>query len=249
MKKIILIIMVTALMSGCNQAPTAVESTPPETVIPETKAPETNAQEAPSTQTGQEEQAFTNLELEIGEGSLYIRSGDTFSLTYHDGKIMDYKIDNDTLYIRNTRAGDMVLTLPGNNSYETLLLTVKNGHVYGETPLTVQSFNLKLKQGEVTMEEVSVSIDSYIDVQQGSAFLSGNLGQSVTASCQGGHLNLELPFAEKDYNYEIDLHNGELRLGEDQYHGRSVSQTLDNHSERIIKLTGLQGDISVEFEK
>lgn len=180
---------------------------------------------------------------------MYIRSGSSFSLTRHDGVAIDYEISDNILYLKNNYTGDVVLILPENDNYETLLLTVADGHVYWESPLTVQTLELKVAQGEVKLESVSAAGNSSIEVTHGSAFLSGNPGHSVTANCQGGHLSLEVSLAQSDYNYEIELSNGNIRLGKEQYHGRSYSHTVDNGAERSMKLTCAQGDISVEFNK
>lgn len=213
------------------------------------RAEETNSTESSSVQDNSAKQYFTSLNLEISKGTLYIRSGNSFSLTRRDGAAVDYEISDNTLYFKNSYAGDVVLTLPENDNYETLLLIAEDGHVYGESLLTAQTLDLKVAQGEVKLESVSVAGNSFIEVAHGSAFLSGNLGSSATVNCQGGHLSLEVPFAQNNYNYEIELSNGNIRLGNEQYHGRSYSHTVDNKAEHSLKLTCAQGDISVEFGK
>ncbi len=206
----------------------------------------------PSSQTGTVSgvetslQAFTSLEIEITAGSLYIRSGAAFSLTHHDGKALDYRISDGTLYFKNSRSGDVVLVLP-HESYEALHLKVKNGHAYVESALTFGTFSLEVEQGEAKLEKISVSEGSSIVINGGAAFLSGDLGSSVTASCQRGQLSLQVPFELTDCNLELDWAYGNIRLNGVSYHGRADSLTLNNGGARQVKLSCVQGDISMVF--
>lgn len=202
----------------------------------------------PST-VSQTEQKFTDINIEVSEGTLYIRSGNSFSLTYHDGKTLDYEITDGTLYISNSRTGDTVLTLPESESYKTLSINVGNGHLYGECPLNIENLNLDAGQGEATLKLLSVSDSSSIKVNKGSAFLSGDLGYTAVAEAQTGKISLEVPFKQTDCNYEINLSYGNITLGTESYHGKSDFKTIDNGAERSIKLTCAYGDISVEFGK
>lgn len=217
------------------------------TSIPQTE--ESDSLNEASAIDSQIEQAFTSMEIEVEEGTLYIRSGDAFSLTYHNGNAADYDISNNTLYYKNRHTGDTVLVLPENESYETLHLIVDDGHAYVENSVTVRNLKLEVEQGEAKLEKVFVSDNSFIKVEQGSAFVSGDLGDSVNASCKEGHLSLEVPFKQTECSYEIDLTEGDIRMGNEHYQGRSESRTVDNGGERFMKLTCSRGDISVEFEK
>lgn len=242
-------------LSGCGRNTAVTNALPQEhsaepaaqAVQEESTAP--SEAETVSPPERQADQAFTKLELSIAKGELYIRSGDTFSLTRRGGQSADYEIRDDTLYLENRDAGDTVLTLPDGSSYETLSLTVGDGHVYVETPLALQTLVLDEKHGEAKLESVSVSESSTVNVNQGSAFLSGDLGPSVSASCQEGHLSLELTFAQGDSNYEIGLSEGNIRLGGESYQGKSTSRTIDNGADRSMELNCRRGDISVEFKK
>lgn len=162
---------------------------------------------------------------------------------------MDYEIHDDTLYLENRDAGDTVLTLADGASYEMLSLTVGDGHVYVEMPLTLQTLVLDGNRGEATLESISVSESSTVNINQGSAFLSGDLGSSVSVSCQEGHLSLELAFAQGDSNYEINLSEGNIRLGQENYQGKSTSRIIDNRADRSMELSCRRGDISVGFKK
>lgn len=247
-----LVVIAAALMilTGCGDM-TAAEELPvqgeSESTAVQTEA--ADMQSGPEDQEKTEEQAFTSMELEIEKGTLYIRSGDMFSLTRHGGDAVPYEIDEGTLYFENSDTEDTVLTLPEGSTYETMLLTVGEGHVYGEAPLTLTTLKVESRRGETSLKDVSVSENSVFQVRQGSVFVSGDLGGTVTVSCQEGHLSLEVPFAQSDSNYEIDLSEGDLQLGGKSYHGRAVSQTVDNGAERSMQLTCSRGEISVEFDR
>lgn len=231
-----------SVSSGGGGQPAASSSSAP---AEEGSAPDGAA----SGERAEAEKDFTTLELEVTEGTLYIRTGDSFSLTRHNGKPVDYEIEDGVLSFADSRGGDIVLTLPEDESYDAVRLTVRNGHVYGENPLALQDLELSIDRGEAKLEEVSAAGRCVVQVEQGSAFLSGDLGQSVTAGCREGHLSLEVPFARDSYNYELDLSEGDIRLGDSRYSGKSHSETLDNGAERTMALNCVRGDLSVEFEK
>lgn len=194
------------------------------------------------------QQEFTNLEIEISEGTLYIRSGDKFSLTCHDGDEADYEISGGTLYFSNNRNQETVLVLPEDESYEMFSIVVKNGHIYSETLLSVDSINLELNHGDADLEEVYVLNDSNISVNGGKISLYGNPGASVTADCQKGELGMAVTFDQSDYSYSINVNGGNVSLAGKNYNGRSNVYTIDNDGERFMDLNCTHGDISIGFK-
>lgn len=241
-----------AMLAGCGGSGEAAED--------DNAADSTQTQQAQEDQGTEEmqnndvtqsqgQQTFTSLELEVDQGTLYIRLGDTFSLARRDGDAVDYEISDGVLRFDQRQTGDVVLTLPREERYEKLRLDVGDGHVYAEESMTVQTLALTVERGEVTMEGISVENGSEITIEQGSAFLSGALDGSVTADCREGHLSLQVSAAKDAYNYTVEVSEGELRLGGDQFHGRKTSKTIDNGADRTMSLTCSRGDLSVEFEK
>lgn len=226
-------------------------SVPETSSLPETSsAPETSSMpETSSESTSPSEQIFDNLVLNIDRGTMYIRSGDSFSFTRHDSKEVDYEIKDNTLYINQHQDGETVLTLPRDVSYTALQLTVGEGHVYAENTLSLQTLELNVTRGEVNLSSVSVAENSLLDVSQGSAFVSGDLGTSTTANSHEGHLSIEVPNAQNDYNFELQLTTGNIHLGNENYNGRSFSKSIDNGAERSMILDCSRGDLSVEFNR
>lgn len=196
-----------------------------------------------------EEQAFDALEIDIEKGTMYIRAGDSFSYTREDGGKAEYEITDNTLCISQLQDHKTVLTLPEDLAYTSLRLTVGEGHVYTECALSLQTLELDVSRGEASLSGIAVSDSSAIEVRQGSAFLSGDPGASVTANSKEGHISMEVWTAQDDYNFEIDLSTGNIHVGSEDYHGLSASKSIDNGAERSMKLTCSRGDLSVEFDK
>lgn len=262
MKKIDLIILTAALamfLFGCQNSSALSESQSDSVVQTEmeTEAVEMEAEtditesEVSEVQTGviSEMEVFTNLEIEVSEGTIYIRSGESFSLTSQNGNSMDYEISGSTLYIQTGHKKEAVLVLPENVSYDTLKLTVKNGHAYMEDSVTFGSLILQVSQGEASLENISVLEESAIQVDEGSVSVHGNPGMTVTADCRQGNLNLAVPFEDADCNYEITLSGGNIQLGSRNYNGKSASHTIDNNGERTMELSCTHGNLSVEFDR
>lgn len=195
----------------------------------------------------EQEEAFTNLHLELSEGTINLRSGTSFSLTRRNGPEADYEITDDTLYVKINRQDEVTLVLPDSVGYGSFTLTIQNGHAYAEGPLTFDDLSLQVTQGEASLEDISVLNTSNIQINGGSASIYGDPGASVTADCRQGHLNLSVPFQESDYDYEITVSGGNIHLGSHNYNGRSASKTISNNGERSMDLSCTHGDLSVEF--
>lgn len=251
-KKIITIIALslTAILSACSdnsESPLKLSLHESNNSIPnQSSNNESSLEFEIPTQSGQK---FTSLNLEISKGTIFIRSGNSFSLTRSDGSMVDYDINNNTLYFQNSRVNEIVLTLPENETYNSLIIAVSDGHVYGESSLTVQSFNLQVEQGEAAFKQIIVSSNSIIDVRDASAYLYGDFGHMAITSCQNGHLNMQVPFEKTDCNYNINISGGSVQLENDSYHGKEYATSIDNDSDCTFMLTCINGDTSIDFEK
>ena len=253
MKKILSVwmgAMLLAALAGCSQSgqEAAVQN---ETDLSPQATEETQAtvaeEPSPDASEPQAEQLFDSLEIEVNQGSLYLRTGDSFSYVQEDGDKADYEITGGTLYIDQRRDHKTILTLPEGVVYTSLYLTVGEGHAYVESALSLQTMELNVTRGEATLSAVSVSDSSVIEVSTGSALLSGDLGNSVTARCQEGHISMEVSAGQDDYNFEINLTTGNIHLGSEDYHGLSFSKSIDNGAQRSMALSCSRGDLSVEF--
>lgn len=192
------------------------------------------------------QQAFTNIDLTITKGSLYVRTGSEFSIVKKDGKSAKYDIIDNTLYFSDERSNDIVLTLPEKSTYESLHITAKSGNISAELPLILNSVTLEVEEGEVSIADATISNESSITIHSGSVYLSGSLGDAVSADCEKGHLSLDSSDSVTDYNYVLKASNASIRLDDKKYE-KNTEQQIDNGAARTMSLTCSFGDISVEF--
>lgn len=209
---------------------------------------QTPADEAKPPSQEEAQQDFANIEIEISECTLYIRSGSAFDITCHGSRDADYRISDNTLYLNNNGSSSVAITLPEDKSYRALEIESKNSHVYVYT-LTTDTLKLEAEQGEIFLDGITVSDSSILEAEEASVFLFGNPGSVLTAECSKGHMGIMVPFAQEEGNYEIDASNSDIRLGTRNYHGSSKHETIDNGGSYTIQLTAVRGDISMEFEQ
>lgn len=244
---LLLMVLLLAILTGCPQD-TEKESGQNDIDVPPQQEETIQPAAQDETSPDASEQLFDALEINIEKGSLDICVGDSFSYVRKDGGEADYEIADGTLYIDQSQDHKTVLTLPEGLTYTSLRLTAGEGHAYAEGALPLQTLELHVTRGEVTLSGISVTDSSTIEVSQGTAFLSGDPGNSVTAYSKEGHLSMEVTAAQDDYNFEIDLSTGNIHLGHEDYHGLSVSKSIDNGAERSMELSCSRGDLSVEFD-
>ena len=259
MKKLLFLwiaVSLLALLAGCAAADTASSVETEQSSSQSAPEPASDAASQPRREDGEDvlpaEQSdllFDSMELDIERGTLYIRAGDAFSLTRHDGHEMDYEITGGVLYIDQDLDGEAVLTLPEGGAFTALRLTVGEGHVYAECGLSLDSLELNVAQGEATLSAISVAESSAIEVRRGAAFLSGDPGPSVAARSEEGHLSMEVSLSQDEYNFTVELSTGSIHFGDTDYRGRSVSKRVDNGAERSMELSCSRGDLSVEFDR
>lgn len=236
-------VVLLAALAGC-----APEGTPPgSSAVGSDFFPVPQSSAQPVGEAVESEQLFDTLELKVTRGTLSICTGDAFSFTRKNGEDAECEIRDGVLFIDQEQDGETLLILPKTDVYAALTLTVGDGHVYAEEMPALQALKLEVSRGEVSLSAVSIAGDSTLSVGQGSAFVSGDLGTSVSADCREGHLSLEIPQMQEEYNYAIELSMGNIHLGSREYHGRSVSESVDNGAGRSMTLCCARGALSVEF--
>ncbi len=237
----------TPAASGTTEASEPVTSTAAET---EADTPESTAATSPETTDGTQQtsaaDAFTGIDVELTTGTLTIRFGSAFSLTYEDGRAAAYSVTDGTLYIADPAAGELVLTLPEGACYDAAAFRIGQGHLYVEGSLQTSRLTLELGQGEAKLEAVSVLEGCEINVTRGSAYLSGTLGGEVDAQCTEGHLQLQVSGQQTDYNYALEVSSGNIAIGSSNYSGL-VSKSVDSGAGSTMRLSCQYGDIAVQF--
>ena len=196
-----------------------------------------------------DESSFQNINLNIHKGTLRVSIGDSLTCTSHGKNKVNYEIAHQTLTIDQNIEGEAVLTLPKDINYDSLSLNIDNGHVYVEGDLSVKKFDMSVLQGEVNITSLDVSESSTIEVERGSVNIVGFLGTDVNAQSNEGNLNMNLSVSQATYNYQLELSNGHLFLGDKHYKGGSVSDNVDNQSHQTMVLKCKKGQLSVDFQK
>ncbi|MCD7918836.1 MAG: DUF4097 family beta strand repeat-containing protein [Clostridiales bacterium] len=218
----------------------SAETTDSEETTQSTEAAETDEQENP-------DQEFVNIEIELTTGTIKIYSGDAFSLTYDGGKTAEYSVTDSTLYVPDQNAGELTLILPSGYVFDTVTISVDQGHLYAEGRLSAKKLSLDLGEGEATLEDLSVSESCTVNVKRGSAFLSGTLAGTVEAQCNEGQIQIRPSGQQTDFNYDLELSDASVQIEDENYHG-TLEKTVDNSAEDTINLSCTKGEISVEFE-
>ncbi|MCD7918772.1 MAG: DUF4097 family beta strand repeat-containing protein [Clostridiales bacterium] len=227
--------------TGSEEDSQSTDTTDSEETAQSTEAAEDEKQENP-------EQEFVNIEIELTTGTIKIYSGDAFSLTYDGGKTAEYSVTDSTLYIPDQNAGELTLTLPGDYAFDTVTISIDQGHLYAEGPLSAEKLTLDLGEGEATLEELSVSENCAVNVKRGSAFLSGTLAGTVEVQCKEGQIQIQPSGQQTDFNYNLELSDASVQIEDENYHG-TLEKTVDNSAEDTINLSCTKGEISVEFER
>lgn len=206
----------------------------------------TAVEETADTEQNMEQQAFDSIVVDIEKGRITIRKGDSFSYIREDGGEADYEIIDGTLRISQNQDHKTVLTLP-EYEYSDISLTVGEGDLYAEGTLSSRSLEVYVTKGEAALSSVAVADSSVIEVSEGSISLSGDPGKSVTARSEKGHLDMGVSGSQSSYNISFELSEGNVRLGDTDYHDRSLSKNIDNGAEKTMTLTCTKGDLSVGF--
>lgn len=194
-------------------------------------------------------QEFSNIEIEVTTGTLHILAGDTLSFVRKDGTALDYSISNGTLYVANDSSHTATLTLPGGGSYNEISLVINEGHIFAEQALSTAALHVTMNKGEASIGQISVSDSSMFNIEKGSLYIHGDIGSTVTASCDEGHLNMEVLYSQNDYNFNLEVSEGNMQIGAQGFHGRTTRKSIDNGAERNAELSCWRGDISMQFDR
>ncbi len=236
MKKINILICLALLfgMAGCDSSDEESESDTTSTATQETTAAEEESS-----------QEFDNIDIDMSQGSIKIYSGDNFSLLYENGGTAEYTVSDNTLYISNQAKGDIVLTLPDDDTYETVTISIDQGNIYTSPYLDINNLSVDLQEGEVTLDNLSVSEITNVNVKKGTIFLEGTFGGDVNISCSEAHISLISASEESSFNYDLTISSADITIGSRSYQS---NQSIDNGASKTMTLSCTQGDIEIEFK-
>lgn len=226
-KKILCVLAFAAVVGGCADQPK--ENPVYEDMVEEKNITENN-------------QSFSDIHIEVSQGNLTVKEGDAFSAVLKGGKEADYRIESQTLFISDKVHGDLVLTLPRNESYDEVILNVENGHLFVNMPLEVRRFDITVREGDAEISEVIASESSRLEISKGSLSVYGDLGKQADVVCMSGHASVRLIQKETEYSYQLEIDKADIILNNKKYH---ASQMIENATERMMNLKCSNGNIEV----
>lgn len=214
-----------------------------------------------------------DLEVELGIHALEIveGEGDTISLEGHNVSRIQCYVKDGALRLRDVgrkkevfKNGErkLVLTVPEGAAWETAELSAGLGNISadrleaGEVSLESDLGSIEIGELNAGWLEADTDLGSILveefdgkDVcatsDLGSVELSGSVSGNVTASTDMGSILMTLAEEEDDFNYEIKTDMGNITVGDRDYSGLDREKTVENGSDRKMKLESSMGSIEI----
>ena len=176
------------------------------------------------------------LDLEIGGGTLTLRTGDSMSLKKDGGPECQYYIEGDTFYLKQKCpvAGgltDLTLTLPEGINLNEIDIEMGAGQVITRDFLSAEKVKIEIAAGEIIMESVEtgyfdaeVSAGSVvvhkldtkncdIEVNMGSITLENSLVTgNMDADVNMGNIDIFLRDSYENHDYDVDCGMGDITI-------------------------------------
>lgn len=116
----------------------------------------------------------------------------------------------------------------------------------GEIDTTV--INVKGSAGSVAIKKINAdSLD--MDIAMGEFEIMDKAAvRKLTADLSAGQIDICLAGGEDDYNYDINVAEGEISIGDAEYSGLAHGKKIDNGALNDISLDCSAGEINIEFE-
>ena len=182
----------------------------------------------PESASSSSESEITGLRCSVRSGSLRITEGENFHVSDPSGNSCGAYTE-DGIYIVDEDAASesyITVTVPADFQFETVELTAEGGALTAEN-ISTRNLLTSCDKGSITY---SGSVGAYTEVQQ-------HQGQTV----------LNLSGAQSNYNYQLEVDLGSIRIGEDRYAGRHRQQDIDNGAEKTITAGCSMGRVRIFF--
>lgn len=196
-------------------------------------------------ETPDPEQIFSSMEIEISEGYLEITMGEEYSITREDGTEVLAEIVDSKLSLVDNSYDRINLVIPFNYEFENIKLSLKGGKIFMEQAVKVENLDISVEKGNVSFEYVNID-DLKVTVNRGSAIVRGTVEKDANLHCTDGNIFLGLNNNLEDYNVYVELHKGNVRVGEQSFHGMD-STDINNEKDKNIDIYCSQGHVEVEF--
>lgn len=219
-----------------------------------------------------------NLDIEVGDGQLYILEGDAFELKKEGDLGCQYYVEDHTFYLRQKGViGDeyisLTLTIPKDSRFDEVDITLGAGELVVMGTLLAKEMDVEVGAGKVDLEKVETgdfsaeigageliidalnTKDCEVTVAMGSiAVESGVISGEMDAEVDMGSMEFFLSDSYENHSYEIDCAMGETCIespeGMKSYSGlgRDIRLIGKNAGNSNYDLTCSMGSIYLSFE-
>ena len=174
------------------------------------------------------EEEITGLHCSIQLGSLEVTAGEDFGVSELNGSGYEAYIE-DGIYVVNgsmTRENHIVVTVPADFLFQTVALTVNGG------VLNVQNIHTQTL---------------LTNCDKGGLHFSGSVEGDAEIQHLHGETALTLQGTQTDFNYELDYELGHIGVGKKQYARANGGESVDNQSDKTMRIHCTMGSVSVLF--
>ncbi len=219
-----------------------------------------------------------NLDIEVGDGQLYIVEGDAFELKKEGDLGCQYYVKDNTFYLRQKGViGNghisLTLTIPKDSQFDEVGIMLGAGELVTKGTLLAKELDVEIGAGTANLGKVETGDFSaeigagelVIDtlntknceamVSMGSITVeSGIVSGEMDAEVDMGSMEFFLSDAYENHSYEIDCAMGEISIGNAEgmksYSGLSseIQLTGKNAGNSNYDLTCNMGSIYLSFE-
>lgn len=205
--------------------------------------------------TYEELDAFHNINLDLRVSDVSILYGDTYGIKYSSKEerwIPTYKIENDTLYVKqNVKKASLdavkcnckiQIILPKDTTLSTIQGTLNVGD-FTTDRVNASSVDFDLNTGDITLSDASYeNITLQTDVGDidldNVSFLNADVNSSV------GDIDVDSSKSLKDYAMDLSCDIGEVDVN-DNDHGRNYQ--ANENSNKKLTASASTGDVDVEY--
>lgn len=163
---------------------------------------------------------------------------------YDGGYLEIYEEEGDW----NRDKGKATLYLPEGVELMSVDIQTDTGSITSDVAFSCTELRLNADTGKIDMSDVNASWVS-LESDTGKIHLEGSVQGYGYASADTGKIEIELTEGrEDDYNYSIQSDVGKISIGDKNYSGLSVSDYIDNGSEKEWELYCDVGAVELSFK-
>lgn len=196
-----------------------------QTGAPEAGAPSESRETATATPDGSSGET-ADLNCTVQSGALQIIRGEAFGISEGADAC-------------EATFADGVYTVTAFGTGEPVVVTVPQEMTFSR--ITLSSTGGSLDAEDLDTEELSVSCG------QGTLRFSGSVTSGAEVEHTQGETSLELDGDPAAFNYDLSYEMGHIQVGEQSYAGSYGSQSIDNGSEKTIRVHCSMGSVDISF--